>query len=66
MCIRDRALAVRDILAAAGVPDDRFFAVLGKADTDPLFPDDPSMAANRRISILVIREAPLVPIGTKP
>jgi chemotaxis protein MotB len=61
-----RALAVRDILAAAGVPDDRFFAVLGKADTDPLFPDDPSMAANRRISILVIREAPLVPIGTKP
>jgi chemotaxis protein MotB len=61
-----RALAVRDILAAAGVPDDRFFAVLGKADTDPLFPDDPRMAANRRISILVIREAPLVPIGTKP
>jgi chemotaxis protein MotB len=61
-----RALAVRDILAASGVPDDRFFAVLGKADTDPLFPDDPAMAANRRISILVMREAPLMPIGSKP
>jgi chemotaxis protein MotB len=61
-----RALAVRDILAASGVPDDRFFAVLGKADTDPLFPDDPTMAANRRISILVMREAPVVPIGTRP
>jgi chemotaxis protein MotB len=61
-----RALAVRDILAASGMPDDRFFAVLGKADTDPLFPDDPTMAANRRISVLVMREAPLVPLGTRP
>ncbi|MGL5116381.1 MAG: OmpA/MotB family protein [Beijerinckiaceae bacterium] len=61
-----RALAVRDILAGAGVPDDRFYAVVGKADTEPLFPDDPSMAANRRISILVMREAPLVPINSKP
>ena len=61
-----RALAVRDILAATGVPDDRFFSVVGKADTDPLFPDDPVMAANRRVSILVMREAPLVPLGAKP
>ena len=43
-----------------------FFGVLGKADSDPLFPDDPTMAANRRIGILVMREAPLVPVGTKP
>jgi chemotaxis protein MotB len=61
-----RALAVRDVLAASGVPDDRFYAVLGKADTDPLFADDPSMAANRRISILVMREAPVMPVHTKP
>ncbi len=61
-----RALAVRDILAAAGVQDDRFYAVLGKADTEPLFPDDPTMAANRRISIMVLREAPLVPTGARP
>jgi chemotaxis protein MotB len=61
-----RALAVRDILASSGVQDDRFYAVLGKADTEPLFPDDPTMAANRRIAILVMREAPLVPLGTRP
>jgi chemotaxis protein MotB len=61
-----RALAVRDILAASGVPDDRFFGVLGKADTEPLFPDDPRMAANRRISILVMREAPVLPLSAKP
>jgi chemotaxis protein MotB len=48
------------------VPDDRFYAVLGKADTEPLFPDDPTMAANRRIAILVMREAPVVPVGTRP
>jgi chemotaxis protein MotB len=61
-----RALAVRDILAASGVPDDRFHAVLGKADTDPMFADDPTMSANRRIAILVMREAPVVPIGINP
>jgi chemotaxis protein MotB len=61
-----RALAVRDILAASGVPDDRFHSVMGKADTEPMFPDDPAMAANRRISILVMREAPVMPVGTKP
>lgn len=57
----DRSLAVRDILASAGLPDDRFESVIGKADTNPVFPDDPSMAANRRISILLVREAPPLP-----
>lgn len=61
-----RALAVRDILASAGVPDDRFYAVVGKADTEPLFPDDPGMAANRRISILVMSEEPPMPWNAKP
>lgn len=57
----ERALAIRDILGAAGLPDDRFESVIGKADTSPVFPDDPSMAANRRISILLVREAPPLP-----
>jgi chemotaxis protein MotB len=61
-----RAASVRDILAAAGVPEDRFYAVVGKADTEPLFPDAPSIAANRRIAITLMREAPVVPVGTKP
>lgn len=57
----DRAVAVRDILANSGVPDDRFESVIGKADTQPVFPDDPFLAPNRRVSILVVREAPPLP-----
>ena len=32
--------------------------VAGKADTQPLFPDDPYIAANRRVTITLMREAP--------
>lgn len=63
----ERALAVRDILGANGFPDDRFETIAGKADTDPVFPDDPSLAPNRRVSILLVREAPpLPPKSAKP
>ncbi len=41
----DRANAVRQILAAEGVPLENFYMVAGKADTDPLFPDNPSIVA---------------------
>lgn len=57
----DRALAIRDILAANGMADDRFESVVGRADTDPVFPDDPYLAPNRRVSILLVREAPPLP-----
>lgn len=57
----DRAIAVRDILANNGVPDDRFESVIGRADTSPVFPDDPFLAPNRRVSILLVREAPPLP-----
>lgn len=60
----ERALGVRDILSNHGLPDDRFESVIGKADTEPLFPDDPFIAPNRRISILVVREAPPLPPET--
>jgi chemotaxis protein MotB len=33
-----RAIAVREILAASGMPEDRFASVSGKADGDPMFP----------------------------
>ena len=62
-----RAIGVREILAANGVPDDRFDAVTGKSDTEPMFPDNPFLAADRRVRvILLLREAPPLPIGTKP
>ncbi|MEM9122085.1 MAG: flagellar motor protein MotB [Pseudomonadota bacterium] len=57
----ERANEARKVLAAAGLDPDRFFAVTGKAGSEPLFPDDPFMAANRRISILLLREAPVLP-----
>lgn len=60
-----RAAAVRDILASAGVPDDRFASVAGKADTEPLFPDNPYLPANRRVTILLMKESPPLPIGKK-
>lgn len=59
----DRANAVRAILAQNGVPADRFYSVEGKADTEPMFPDDPYIAANRRVTILLMTEAPPVPFG---
>ena len=38
-----------------------FFMVAGRADTQPLFPDDPYVAANRRVTITLMREAPPMP-----
>ncbi len=61
-----RAAAVREILAAAGVPDDRFASVSGKADVEPLFPDNPYLAANRRVTITLLNEAPPLPFGRRP
>jgi chemotaxis protein MotB len=57
----ERAIAVEDVLASFGVDHDRFDSVVGKADTDPLFPNEPFIAANRRVDILLMHEAPPLP-----
>jgi chemotaxis protein MotB len=62
----DRANAVRQILEDEGLPSSHIFGIGGKADTQPLFPDDPQIAANRRVTITLMREAPPLPIGFKP
>ncbi len=62
----DRANAVRQILEEEGLPSGNIYAVAGKADTDPLFPDDPFIAANRRVTITLMREAPPVPPDLRP
>jgi chemotaxis protein MotB len=62
----DRANAVRQILEESGLPPNNIFEVAGKADTDPLFPDDPYIAANRRVTITLMREAPPVPPDLTP
>jgi chemotaxis protein MotB len=35
----------------------RLEGVVGRADTDPLFPDNPEDQRNRRISIILLRES---------
>ena len=62
----DRANAVRQILEREGLPPAHIFAVSGKADSQPLFPDDPSLAANRRVTITLMREDPPLPPDLKP
>jgi chemotaxis protein MotB len=61
-----RAMSVREILAGHGLPDDRFASVAGKADVEPMFPDNPYLPANRRVTITLLKEAPPVPFGAKP
>ncbi len=55
----ERANATRRLLTDGGFPDGRVMSVSGHADREPLLPADPLAAANRRIAILVLREAPL-------
>ncbi|WP_342109666.1 flagellar motor protein MotB [Methylobacterium sp. SI9] len=56
-----RALAVREILSGAGVPNDHFTSVVGRADTEPVFPDNPYIAPNRRVTITLLNASPPVP-----
>ena len=62
----DRANAVRRILEQEGLPASHIYAVSGEADNQPLFPDDPSLSANRRVTITLMREDPPVPPDLKP
>ncbi len=56
-----RANASRMVLQDAGVPADRIYQVSGKASSEPLYPDDPTLPGNRRIAIVLLREAPVLP-----
>jgi len=62
----DRANTVRRLLEAEGVPTSHIYMVTGRADTLPLFPDDPYIAANRRVTITLMRENPPLPPDLKP
>jgi chemotaxis protein MotB len=62
----DRANAIRGILEEEGVPAANFYMVAGRADTQPLFPDDAFVAPNRRVTITLLREAPPLPVNLKP
>jgi chemotaxis protein MotB len=62
----ERANAIRRILEEEGVPTGNIFMVAGRADTQPLFPDDPFVAANRRVTITLMQEASPLPPSLKP
>jgi chemotaxis protein MotB len=52
----DRANSSRRVILGAGFDAKRIHDVVGKADTDPLVPEDPKAARNRRISITLLKE----------
>jgi len=56
-----RADAARLVLQESGVDPDRFYQVAGKANAEPLYPDDPTLPGNRRITIVLMREKPVLP-----
>ena len=58
-----RANAARALLVSGGLNQDRIYEVAGKAGSEPLLPEDPNASANRRLSIVLLREAPPVPPG---
>ncbi|MCS6924369.1 MAG: OmpA family protein [Candidatus Binatia bacterium] len=51
-----RALNARRALEGMGIPSTRIARVSGHADSSLLFPDNPFNPANRRISILILRD----------
>lgn len=56
----DRANAARRVLSDAHVSNDRIAEVTGKGSGDPLYPDNQGRPENRRITIVLLREAPVV------
>jgi chemotaxis protein MotB len=61
-----RADVSRQIMQDAGIDPDRIYQVSGKAASDPLFPDDPTLPGNRRIAIVLLRERPVLPPDHHP
>ena len=54
----ERANATRRLLAEAGLPESRIRSVAGYAERQPLLPDQPAAAANRRVAITLLSGAP--------
>jgi chemotaxis protein MotB len=57
----DRANSSRREFIANGLPEERFARVAGVAERDPLLPEQPTSARNRRVAIVLLREAKAPP-----
>ncbi|OJU92666.1 MAG: flagellar motor protein MotB [Burkholderiales bacterium 66-5] len=72
----DRANASRRDLVAGGMPDSKLMRVVGLASSDPLEPQDPRAASNRRITVTVLtkeaeerlmsRDLPTITVPAEP
>jgi chemotaxis protein MotB len=62
----DRAIGVRRIFEEEGYPSQRYYEVSGRGVMDPLFPEEPTTAPNRRVTITLIHEAPIFPPDLQP
>ncbi len=54
----ERANATRRLLTEAGLPEARIRSVAGYAERDPLLPETPGAAANRRVAITLLTTVP--------
>jgi len=52
----ERANTTRRLLVDAGLPEARIRSVTGHADRDPLIKDDPNASANRRVTVVLLRD----------
>ena len=50
-------------MIAAGLTPDRFAEVVALASTRPVYPDQPDRPENRRITVVVLGDAPTLPYG---
>ena len=57
----ERALATAGILGSFGLGPGSLAQVIGVADKDPMFPDDPFLSGNRRVELVLLKEAPALP-----
>lgn len=62
----DRANNARRVMKDFGVSESRVARVVGRADNEPLLPDDPKNARNRRLSIVLLRGSGKQPVPTVP
>ena len=53
----DRTNSAWRTMVQAGLPQNRIADVVGRADTEHLFPKEPNAPSNRRVSILLVRMA---------
>jgi len=62
----DRANVVRELLGEFGLSQERIHSVVGRASAEPFFPNNPYLAANERVTITLLYEAPPVPADLSP